>query len=281
MIKGAAWILLVFILPLAAQSHLTFGAKGVYGGYRNSIVKTFFSERLDLFYNSASSLWGGALGWKRNDIAFDNGTLPAGNFNHLRLNLWKTLRLRNGSELTLSIDGNWVLASDAGVDGRFPLYANLSYLSAGKNFYLDAALHYFPNAVADKLEGSATVGKAFFNYYLWAQIGVHLSRYERPVQEMKSGWSIHPELTYYLIPGKMTVTAYGIWGRQVFSYNPGTLLLYMSEVTLRGNAGVTLYYRLGRRWQPYLDAQWEGYEDRRFPARFQALYFTVGLFYHI
>lgn len=280
---SALWMLIIAGVgwgqPVVAQSTFTIGGKGVYGLYRNSLVQQFLSGRLDMFYRAPSGKWEIALGWRRSDFRFEQEVIAPLNFNHIRWNLIRRFSTPGGGTLILQGEAGTVISTEENVDGRIPLYGSLGYLSPSQKYYLDASVHYFPTGAANKLELWATTGMALFNYYLWAQVAGHVSLYSREVQGLKRGWSLHPEITYYAIPRKLTLTAYGIFGEQVFAYNPGTLVLYTSNIVLTTSAGLTIYYRIDDHITPYADVQYEAYENREFQTQFSATYFTVGMFW--
>ena len=261
----------------SAQSSLTVAAKGVYGIYENSLVDVFRSGRGDIYYNNRAKTWWLALGWRHTDITVDKTDGEPARSDHLRVSLARTFYTRHRGSFTLALEGSALWAPFPAVDQTFPGYLSLSWFSPAGRYYADLNLHYFPNDLADKAEVSATWGMALFNYYVWAQASGHFSFYEQPVQNIKWGWSVHPELTWYPVPRKLTLTAYGIFGEQVLSYNPSTLVLYTTDVMLTVNLGLTAYYQLGKHLKPYADVQYERYDDQGF--QFSAVYYTFGLFY--
>ncbi|MFQ5583720.1 MAG: hypothetical protein ACE5GL_04730, partial [Calditrichia bacterium] len=257
------------------------GAKGIYGLYRNSVVNQYFSGRIDAFYSHPSGKWGLAFNYKRNDISFDENVIVPLNYNHFRLSAHKSFTTKSKGTFRFIVDANYILSNDKNVKNKIPLFAVFSWLSPLEKYYIEMNAHYFPTEVSNKIEMFPTLGMALFNYYVWAQAAFHYSIYSNTVQGLDRGWSINPEVTYYAIPQKLTFTGYGFYGEQIFSYTPGTLVLYMSEIVVTTNVGLTAYYYLSEELIPYLDYQYERYENRDIVQKFDASYFTIGFFYRL
>ena len=278
-------ICFVLLSALPASVHaagvapaVSLSGQATYGAYGGSEQrKDIFSESAALVYQPPTGMGASILG--RDETLHRKDGLSTVRETDAGLSLFETAGI--GRDGYLSVCGSFtrIFSDDRDSDRTNILYGAVSGKLPESSLYLDLGVARSGYASTSARQVTATAGFQLFDPRLYLRTRLFYINLSSPVEGERNSVALEERLYWYLLPGRLTLTLYGLAGRRVHAYDPDTGIPYTQPDIQRGSAGLTALYAVTPALRLYLDETGEAYRNDSIDNRYIGVYSTLGVAY--
>jgi len=245
------------------------------GSYSNSLQRnSILSETVHLSYfpslEYGSDLKIGNSTLKRNlSLTEINGNSFGGTF------FW-TPKTTHGTLLGGRVSLLNMGSDDPNSDKTLIPYLSIIYKSPDLRKYID--LGYANTGYNDTTAHQITLTSGFFifNDWAWLQSRAYYIDLSNAVQNKNNTFALEESLIYYVLPGRASLSFYGMLGQRIYAYSPDLQTAYNLSDIQNGSGGMSASYSLSKRWSVYGDVTYESYKNNQIEDRYSVVYSTAG-----
>ncbi len=168
---------------------------------------------------------------------------------------------------------------DNNADHAMIPYFSFIYKAPDFSRSFDIGVAYAGYKDTDLHQYTVTAGTFLFNYWVWSQTRAYHIDLSNPVQKKEQTFAFEERMTYYVIPQKLSLTLYALFGERIYAYDSDLGIAYTLPDIQKGGAGLSASYNITPRLNLFGDVTHEVYKNAVINDEFTVLYQTVGLTY--
>jgi len=270
---------LVGVSNLFAQevaSPLSLSTSATYGDYLGSDQRAkIVSESITLSYipTVSSGL----------NLALHHSSLtrksPLSNINGNTANLsyYEFLTTSSGNYIGGKGALHYVSSDDSNSNGTTIPHLSVSYKPASLLSAFEIGLARTPYVDTTAQQVSVMAATALFDQWVWSQTRVYYNNLSNSIQNKDHTIAVDERLTYYVIPKKLTLSLYGLFGERIYAYDVDLGTAYNLPDIQKGSLGISLNYNLNDNIGVFTDLTQEKYDNVTIPNQYRVRYLTFGV----
>jgi hypothetical protein len=173
----------------------------------------------------------------------------------------------------------YLTSDDSNTSRKFLPYGAISCLTPDGGQYLDFGFAHSEYTDINVNQYSATFGMALFDRYLWSQTRLYYNNLSSAVQGKGHTLAVEEQLTWFALPGKVSLTLSGRFGQSIYGYNPDSGIAYTMPDIQKDSGGLTASWNITPSLRMLGDVAYERYEKSSINNSYSATYSTLGLAY--
>jgi hypothetical protein len=174
---------------------------------------------------------------------------------------------------------NYLTSDDSNTNRKFVPYGAISCLTPDGGQYVDFGFAHSEYADTNVNQYSATFGISFFDRYLWSQARLYYNNLSSTVQGKGHTFAMEEQLTWFALPGKVSLTLSGRIGQSIYGYNQDSGIAYTMPDIQKESGGLTATWNITPSLRMLGDVVYERYEKSSISNSYGATYSTLGLAY--
>jgi hypothetical protein len=256
---------------------LTVAGQTTYGFYSGSDErKSLLAEAVSVGY--ATDVFGAAVAarnWKLTRVS------TLGNLSGVdtAVSLYGREKLGTAGYVGGTVALNYLTSDDSNTNRKFVPYGAISCLTPDGGQYVDFGFAHSEYTDTNVNQYSATFGMALFDSYLWSQTRLYYNNLSSTVQGKGHTLAVEEQLTWFALPGKVSLTLSGRIGQSIYVYNPDSGIAYTMPDIQKESGGLTASWNITPSLRMLSDVAYERYEKSSINNSYSATYSTLGLAY--